>query len=59
VQALMNEIKEVQLTRGVPYRGWLRVEVPQISQKDVYAGSVTVAIWLVDASQAQTSLQAG
>ena len=57
MQALMNEIKDVPLTRGVPYRGCLRIEVPQISQKDVDAGSVTVAIGLVGALQRKHRLR--
>lgn len=53
----MNEIKDVPSTGGVPYRGWLRIEVPQISQKDVDAGSVTVAIGLVGALQGKHRLR--
>jgi hypothetical protein len=53
---LMSAIKGVTLTRGIPYRGWLRIEVPQVCQKDVNTGSISVDIWLIDAFQGRHKL---
>jgi hypothetical protein len=49
--SLMQVIKDVPLERGIGYRGWLRVGVKQVNQKDMNGGEIKMDVWLVDALQ--------
>jgi hypothetical protein len=35
LESLTNKIKNVPLTRGIGYRGWLRFYIEQVSQEDI------------------------
>lgn len=49
VDNLIEKTRNVPLTRGIGYRGWLRIDISQVSQRD--AKDLKVDIWLVDALQ--------
>src|SRR3989442_4948590 len=49
--SLIKRIANVPLTRGIGYRGWLRCEVKQVSQKDMNSGRTKIDVWLIDALQ--------
>ncbi|HEY6251487.1 MAG TPA: hypothetical protein VI685_16130, partial [Candidatus Angelobacter sp.] len=37
--------------RGIGYRGWLRIELKQVNQRDVNSRDLKLDIWLEDALQ--------
>jgi hypothetical protein len=47
VDGLMDKIKNVHLTRGIGYRGWLRFCIEQVNQRDL--PNMKTDIWLIDA----------
>jgi len=49
VPSLITSIHRMPLTKGIGHSGWLRVDVEQVSQKDIQKKSLY--IWLVDALQ--------
>jgi hypothetical protein len=49
--SLLQTIANEPLERGIGYRGWMRCEVKQISQKDMNSGRVKIHLWLIDALQ--------
>ena len=46
---LLEDLKKVPLERGIGHRGWLRFRLPQVSQKDINGGQISIDVWLVDA----------
>jgi hypothetical protein len=46
---LMEKIKNLPLTRGIGHNGWLRLRIPQVSQKNMNNGNVRIDFWLIDA----------
>jgi hypothetical protein len=56
VPSLMQEIRGVPLTKGIGHRGWLRFNLPQVSQRDANSGRVKINIWLIDALEGKHKL---
>jgi hypothetical protein len=46
---LMEKIRNLALTRGIGHNGWLRLRIPQVSEKNLNNGNVRIDFWLVDA----------
>jgi hypothetical protein len=51
IKSLLQTIRGVPLTKGVGYRGWLRLDVKQVSEKEANEGRVGLRVWLIDAMQ--------
>lgn len=56
VSSLMEKIRNVPLTKGIGYRGWLRFKVNQVNQKDMNGGRILVDVWLIDALEGKHKL---
>jgi hypothetical protein len=56
VPSLMEKIKGVPIAKWIGYRGWVRIELPGVSQKDINNGNTRIEIWLVDALEGKHKL---
>jgi hypothetical protein len=47
IPTLMGKIEGIALTKGIGYRGWIHVELPKATQRDLQ--QCEIDIWLIDA----------
>jgi hypothetical protein len=54
IPGLLEKIKGVALTKGIGYRGWIHVELPRATQRDLQQCEIDV--WLIDALEGKHPL---